>query len=284
MYSRVIAAIRKYRWNVIPIAWHRFWMKCAAVKFLRPLAWRLAGWGVPPFKGRHALARLSRYGYISPQASIHHSGFRHGAHVFIGDDVVIYQVDSEGGAVELGDRVFINKDTIIETAQGGSITIGDESHIQPRCHLAAYLSPIMIGRQAQIAPYCAFFPYDHIIAPGKSLFLQPLRSKGGIVIEDDVWLGVGVTVLDGVRIGTGAVVAAGAVVTKDIPPGAIAGGVPARVIGIRDSSGARRPDDGSGAAGTGSTSSAAQTHAAAQEHAAPLRTARQRRGGAMTGG
>lgn len=58
-------------------------------------------------------------------------------------------------------------------------------------------------------------------------------SKGDIVVEDDVWIGHGTTVLSGVRIGQGAVVAAGAVVTKDVPPYAIVGGVPAKVIKYR---------------------------------------------------
>jgi maltose O-acetyltransferase len=51
-----------------------------------------------------------------------------------------------------------------------------------------------------------------------------------VVIEDDVWLAARVTVLKGVRIGRGAVVAAGAVVTKDVPPCTLVGGVPARII------------------------------------------------------
>jgi acetyltransferase-like isoleucine patch superfamily enzyme len=62
---------------------------------------------------------------------------------------------------------------------------------------------------------------------------QPLQTKGGIVIEDDVWLGVGVTVLDGVCIGKGAVIAAGSMVNKSVPAGAIAAGVPARVVKMR---------------------------------------------------
>jgi len=61
-----------------------------------------------------------------------------------------------------------------------------------------------------------------------------LLSKGGIVVEDDVWLGYGVIVLDGVRIGKGAVIGAGSVVNQDIPSGAIAVGVPARVVKSRD--------------------------------------------------
>ena len=60
-----------------------------------------------------------------------------------------------------------------------------------------------------------------------------MQTKGGIVIGDDAWLGVGVIVLDGVKIGKGAVVGAGSVVTRDIPDGAIATGVPARVVKMR---------------------------------------------------
>lgn len=58
-------------------------------------------------------------------------------------------------------------------------------------------------------------------------------SKGDIIVEDDVWIGQRATILSGVHIGQGAVIAAGAVVTKDVPPYAIAGGVPAKVIKYR---------------------------------------------------
>lgn len=56
------------------------------------------------------------------------------------------------------------------------------------------------------------------------------RSKGGITLEDDVWIGYGATVLDGVRVGRGSVVAAGALVTRDVDPYTIVGGVPAKPI------------------------------------------------------
>lgn len=58
-------------------------------------------------------------------------------------------------------------------------------------------------------------------------------SKGDVLIDDDVWIGFGATILSGVHIGQGAVVAAGSVVTKDVPPYAIVGGVPAKVIKYR---------------------------------------------------
>ncbi|ELU00836.1 hypothetical protein CAPTEDRAFT_59926, partial [Capitella teleta] len=53
---------------------------------------------------------------------------------------------------------------------------------------------------------------------------------GSIIIEDDVWLAAGVTVMSGVTIGAGTIVATGSVVTKDLPSGVLAGGIPAKVI------------------------------------------------------
>ena len=65
----------------------------------------------------------------------------------------------------------------------------------------------------------------------------PIRDQGvsnqGILIEDDVWLGSGVVILDGVHIGTGAVVAAGSVVNKDVPSYTVVGGVPTKVLKLR---------------------------------------------------
>jgi acetyltransferase-like isoleucine patch superfamily enzyme len=123
--------------------------------------------------------------------------------------------------------------SIIETGQGGGVFIGSDTHIQPRCQFSAYKGSIRIGHGVQIAPYCSFYPYDHGIAPDNLISKQPIRSTGDIVIGDDAWLGVGVCVLDGGRIGKGAVIGAGSVVTSDIPDYAIAVGVPARVVKSR---------------------------------------------------
>jgi acetyltransferase-like isoleucine patch superfamily enzyme len=63
---------------------------------------------------------------------------------------------------------------------------------------------------------------------------RPVSSRGGIFVEDDVWIGVGSTVLDGVRIGQGPVIAAGVVVSSDVPVYAVVGWVPAKVIKMRN--------------------------------------------------
>lgn len=218
--------------GVFSAVWVHFWMRFAGLSFFGRIATRLATWFTPPYYGRFSLARLYPKGYIAPSATIHHADLRLGANVCINDRVIIYQ-DNNGGPIELGDLVCIHCDSIIQTGAGGSVIVGADTHIQPHCQLSAYKSPIQIGCRVLIAPNCAFYPYDHSITPFELIRKQPLKTKGGIIIDDDAWLGFGVIVLDGVRIGKGAVVGAGAVVTHDVPNGAIAVGVPARVVKMR---------------------------------------------------
>lgn len=102
---------------------------------------------------------------------------------------------------------------------------------------------MLIGNFCSIGPNTAFIlNADHYTThissyPFKVQCLHSAElegiSRGDIVIDDDVWIGYGATILSGVHIGQGAVVAAGAVVTKDDPPYAIVGGVPAKVIKYR---------------------------------------------------
>lgn len=74
------------------------------------------------------------------------------------------------------------------------------------------------------------YPFTTLVYPEAEL---EVLSKGGITLEDDVWVGCNATILDGVTIGQGAVVGACALVTKDVPPYAIVGGVPAKVLRFR---------------------------------------------------
>ena len=209
--------------------WTVFWMRFAGLSHMGRLAMRLAGWTHPPYKARHELAKMSKIGYISPSVRIHLQNIELGKHVFLGDNVIIFGRGTSE-SLTINDDVYINKDTILELGKGGSITIGARTTIQPRCQFSAYIGQIKIGDDVQVAPNCAFYPYNHQMHPVKPMKVQPLVSKGGIYIENDVWLGYGVVVLDGVHIGKGAVIGAGSVVKGDIPAGSIAVGIPARVV------------------------------------------------------
>ena len=211
------------------IAWSRLWMALAGVPLLGRIAVRLAAATCRPFYGRHRLARYHPRGFVAPGARLSHRDLRRGRNVFIGDDVVIFG-DTGGGPVTIGDRVHLNEGVRIVTAHGGSVSFGDDAHVQPGCYFMAVQRSIRIGRNAQIAPNCAFYPYEHGTDPDRPIHEQPLRSKGDIEIADDAWLGYGVVVLSGVSIGAGAVVGAGSVVTKSLPPGVVAAGSPARIV------------------------------------------------------
>ncbi|MGC8787732.1 MAG: acyltransferase [Anaerolineae bacterium] len=211
-------------------------MSLSSVPVLGWLTVRLAEILVGPYKDRRILAQVTSKPYISPRAQIKCPRLRIGRNCFIDDRVTIYS-HHDGGEVRLGDRVHLYRDTIIEIGAGGSVIIGENTHIQASCNIKGFLGSVIIGRNVQIAPHCAFSPYEHNFEDrNKPINAQGIRSAGDIVLEDDVWLGLGVKVLEGVHIGRGAVIGAGAVVTKDIPEYAIAVGVPAHVIRKRGES------------------------------------------------
>ncbi|MEM7220394.1 MAG: acyltransferase [Pseudomonadota bacterium] len=213
--------------------WRRGWMKLSHHRRLGRLASRMAGLGMPPLYGRLPLVRWHPKGYYAPSARLWHDDFSAGAGCYIGDNALVYD-DGDGGPVRLADRVHVHENTSIQTGDGGSVTIGEGTHVQPRCQFSAYVGNIVIGAECEIAPNCGFYPYNHSMDPGSPIQAQPVYSRNGIRVEDEAWLGYGVVLLDGVRVGRGAVVAAGAVVTSDIPDLAIAAGVPARVVSSRE--------------------------------------------------
>lgn len=219
--------------RIITMWWTRFWMTRSGLHAFGRLATRLAIWFAPPHKSRIPLAHMTPRGYISPEATVHHSDLRLGRHVFVDDRVVLYQREN-GGRIQLGDNVSILRDSILETGHGGYLVLGEDASIHPRCQLNAYLSPITIGKRTMVAPACAFYPYDHGVLPGIRISEQPITSKGAISVGDDAWIGFGSIILGGVRIGNGAVVGAGSVVTKDVPDGGIVTGNPARLVKMRD--------------------------------------------------
>jgi acetyltransferase-like isoleucine patch superfamily enzyme len=109
--------------------------------------------------------------------------------------------------------------------RAGKIEIGEGAYLNRYSMLDAHAG-IQIGRDVMIGPYCYITDGNHGMAPGTSVKSQPMTARP-VVIDDEAWLGAHVTVLAGVRIGRGAVIGAGSVVTRDVPADAIAFGSPA---------------------------------------------------------
>ena len=112
-----------------------------------------------------------------------------------------------------------------------NISIGDNSGIGRDSFLVAP-APIEIGRDVMIGPQLVIYTSNHGTEKTVPMNRQQMTCKP-VKMGDDVWIGVRVTILPGVNIGDGAIIAAGAVVTKDVEPYSIVGGVPARKIGER---------------------------------------------------
>jgi acetyltransferase-like isoleucine patch superfamily enzyme len=129
--------------------------------------------------------------------------------------------------VTMGARAMIFPYAYLKCA-GGSIEIGENSSIGDYSYINS-ARRVCVGRNVLIAPSCHITDANHGLSADRPIRVQP-RVASPVHIADDVWLGAGAKVLSGVELGEGAIVAAGAVVTEDVPPGAIVGGVPARFI------------------------------------------------------
>lgn len=129
---------------------------------------------------------------------------------------------------KMGTNVNINKYAEITY----KLKIGNESGLG-RYSIAQ--GNITIGDGVMIGPYCFIYTRNHktddLDIP---MFKQGLTEKKPVVIENDVWIGARVTILPGVHVGSGSIIAAGSVVTKDVPPYAVVGGNPAKIIKYRN--------------------------------------------------
>lgn len=127
-------------------------------------------------------------------------------------------IDAE--RLELGDRSYLAAGASIT----GEVVIGADCSINAS---TAVRGDVVLGSAVRVGAHTSILGFNHSMEPGTEVFRQPLTSRG-VRIGDDVWIGSHVVVLDGVRVGDHAVLAAGAVVTKDVPSGAVVGGNPAR--------------------------------------------------------
>jgi acetyltransferase-like isoleucine patch superfamily enzyme len=100
---------------------------------------------------------------------------------------------------------------------------------------------VTMGDRVYTSPFTQIIAVNHVFDDPERPFVEQGITAEGIVIEDDVWLGASAVIMDGVRVGKGAVVAAGAVVTKDVPPHTVVAGIPAHPIRNIDTNGTRPP-------------------------------------------
>lgn len=139
--------------------------------------------------------------------------------------------------VRLGPDVAIKGPTVIAVTDGGGLTgsaleIGRRTYLGEFNNIRCAGAPIRIGANCLISQHVTIVGTNHGTAPGTPIVDQPWSGEG-VVVGDDVWVGAGAVLLPGARVGDGAVVAANAVVRGEVEPGAIVGGIPARVIGRR---------------------------------------------------
>lgn len=111
------------------------------------------------------------------------------------------------------------------------LRIGDNSGVGLRCELNG---PVSIGNDVLMGPETIVYTQNHKSSdPNLPIRLQGYEPAEEVAIEDDVWIGRRVMIMPGVRIGKGSVIAAGAVVTKDVPPYSVVGGIPAKILKSR---------------------------------------------------
>ncbi|MFL5763452.1 MAG: acyltransferase [Bacteroidia bacterium] len=140
-----------------------------------------------------------------------------------------------GSKLSIGEQVMIDSFVKIKFTGGtGDIVIGNNSFINSGCVFYSG-NGILVGNNVLIAANCVFAPVNHDYRRKDLLILEQgfLPSKGGIVIEDDVWIGANVTILDGAVIRKGAVIGANSLVTGEVAAYSVNAGSPAKKISER---------------------------------------------------
>lgn len=132
----------------------------------------------------------------------------------VGDNTILsnnVMLSCKDGTITIGNDVGINAQAVVQSTNGNAVSIGDDCVIGQRC--------LIIGGGN----------YD--ISDRESLIrTSPITDDGGVSLENNVWLGANVSVLGGVIMGQGSIAAAGAVISRSIPPFSLCMGVPARVV------------------------------------------------------
>jgi len=139
---------------------------------------------------------------------------------------------SRRGVVRFGRFAWIGDGTKIRCHEG-EVIIGPKTVLGQECTISAY-KHVRIGEQCVIADRAMFIDFDH----GMVEVERPIRVQGiykrDVDIGSNVWIGYGACILRGVKVGDNAVIGTNSVVTRDVPPNAVVGGIPAQIIRMRD--------------------------------------------------
>jgi acetyltransferase-like isoleucine patch superfamily enzyme len=137
-----------------------------------------------------------------------------------------------GGEVRIGRFVWIGDGSKIRCHEG-MVEIGEKTVMGQECTISAY-QRVRIGEQCVIADRAMFIDFDHgIVEVERPIRLQGIYKRD-VEVGNNVWIGYGACILRGVRVGDNSVIGTNSVVTKDVPANAVVGGIPARIIRMRE--------------------------------------------------
>jgi len=150
----------------------------------------------------------------------------------IDDNCLLDAKGTSNSGITIGDGVFIGRNSIL-SCKNGDIQIEDGANIGFNCEVFS-ASRVRVGPQVLVAAYCYVIGGDHDLSDPSAAVLEQGRRSAGISIGAGAWLGAGAKILDGVSIGDRAVIGAAAVVRDSVPDGAVAVGIPARIVSQRE--------------------------------------------------
>jgi acetyltransferase-like isoleucine patch superfamily enzyme len=159
----------------------------------------------------------------------------------VGHDVTIfdgaYIRSARPGTIQIGSNTNIHMGFWLDCGgtqdATGSLRIGQGCLLQPYATINAGGTSITIGDHVICGQMVSIHAGNHVFSDPDRFIAEQGTTHKGVVIEDDCWIGAKAAILDGVTIGRGSVVGAGAVVTRSLPTLSVAAGVPARIIGMR---------------------------------------------------